>query len=187
MSKHISYADVVSHIAASEWGQQYKNVDHAAKELIGDKEALGAFAIVELLRRLDCLASSLAGNKPQKKPDRIYMPDGADKLPNVNVGDRLYSYDLDDGLAEYLVVAKDDLHRCMIVLVGDFDLEYGPSTNIAASCFETPEEAMRAEAKRFVNDWAGDVENAQKLLHAIETKQPLSEFMQGANGDKSDE
>lgn len=187
MSKHISYADVVSHIAASEWGQQYKNVEHAAKELVGDKEALGAFAIVELLRRLDCLASSLAGNKPEKKPDRIYIPDDANKFPTVNVGDRLYSYDMEEGLTEYLVVAKDDLHHCMIVLVGDFDLKYGPLTSIADSCFETPEEAMLEEAKRFVKYWAGDVENAQKLLHAIETKQPLSEFMQGANGDKSDE
>ena len=56
---HVNYTDTISKIATHPWGQEYSSEKHAEKALLDDKQALGAYAAVELLRRLECLASAL--------------------------------------------------------------------------------------------------------------------------------
>ena len=109
---HVKYSEIISNIATSSWGSDFSTKEQAEKELLNDKQALGAFAAVELLRRLECLASSLRGKKAERNDPRVYTPDETAVFPDVKVGDRLFEYSLDEGISEFVVVAKNDENHC---------------------------------------------------------------------------
>lgn len=181
---HVNYTDIISKIATSSWGKDFSSKEQAEKELLADKQALGAFAAVELLRRLECLASSLGGRETERDNPRVYMPDEAAVFPDVKVGDRLFEYSVDEGMAEFIVVAKDDENHCMMVAVDDFDLKYGPATRVADEDTKTtPQEAMLSGAERQLGYWAGEVDFARKLIEAAKKKQPLDSFRDGLKDD----
>ena len=177
---HVKYSEIISNIATSSWGSDFSTKEQAEKELLNDKQALGAFAAVELLRRLECLASSLGGKKAERDDPRVYTPDETAVFPDVKVGDRLFEYSLEEGISEFVVVAKNDENHCMMVAVDDFDLKFGPQTRLAdEDTRTTPDEAMVFGAEKVIAYWGGEVDFARKLIDTAKKKQPLESFRDG--------
>jgi len=180
----MDFTDIVSGIASKNWGRDFATSDEAEKALVGDKAALTAFASVELLRRLDVIASALGRKQRNNDSPRIYTPQDAVKLEGVSVGDRLYEYSTEEGLAEFIVVAKSPEELCLMVRADDFDLKYGPTTRLAdKDTKRTAIEAMRHGALAHLDAYEQEVEFAKRLRDAIDGGLPLQEFESGFDNE----
>lgn len=179
---HVSFTDIVNRIAESAWGRDFKSSDDPSKELCNDLPRLTAFALVELLKRLNAIAAAAGESSNRRRenpPEKV--PDYAKAFPDKEVGDSLFSGDLDDGFAEYLIVAKDESHLCLIVLCGnDVRMKYPPPVHFACNWhYTTLKEAMIECARSDLSYHQKKVDFAKNVLHAIETDGDLRQFWNG--------
>ena len=176
---HISFSDILSQIADGGWGRDFKDSDEAAKNIMNDRQTLTAFAGVELLRRMNAIARAAGPSESKSHRPKISESDAV-CLPDVSVGDHLYEYDEDSGILEFIVIAKDEKNRCMIVRMNDFDLQYGPTLRLADSdARKTKKEAIEDGARRFLKWNEKGVEFFRKALTVANDGGDMSEFENG--------
>jgi len=177
----ISFGDILSQIADSGWGKDFKNSDEAQRQIIADKPSLTAFAGVELLRRLNAIARAAGPSEGSPFRNRIDDDGEAVSLPDVSIGDRLYEYaPSSEGLYEFIVVAKDEQHRCIIVRTGDFDLKYGPTIRLAdKDARTTKKEAIKDGMQQYLKWYEKEVEFCKQALKAADENADMSEFESG--------
>ena len=185
---HVSYSDIVTAIADEGWGREFESKEVAVKEIIQDKQMLNAFAMLELVKRFNAIGQA-CGSKKVVTHDRAIRPDGSEPtFPSKEVGDRFYSGDLDDGFREFIVIAKDDEHHCMVVPLNEFDLDYPPQARIASDWHqETKADAVRKAAECDVRYHGGRSENAKAALAAAISGEDVSQFMDGYKEPEEDE
>ena len=176
---HVTFSEIVSQIADSGWGRECENKEDAAKKLIEDKQALNAFAILELIKRFNAIGKA-AGKDDTKNDHKITIGKDAKKFPHKAVGDRLFYGDLDDGIGEYVIIAKDSEHHCMIVMLNNFGLDYPPAPKIACdyhkeSIIDAVKEAAQADAKYH----GGRAANARAALEAATKGEDVDAFIYG--------
>lgn len=177
---HVTYSDIVSEIADGGWGSEFESTSDAAKEIIKNKQTLNAFAMIELIKRFNAIGQA-CGRQDVAHTDKTIRSNGNEKpFPSKHIGDRLYAGDLDDGFTEYVVIAKDENHRCMVVPLNDFDLKYPPQIRIANDWYqETMADAVRQAAEHDVRYHGGRSENAKAALAAASSGEDVSRFVDG--------
>lgn len=179
---HITFSEIVNQMADSDWGRECENKKDAAKKLIEDKQSLNAFALLELIKRLNAIGRA-AGQGERRKDPKITIGKDAKKFPHKAVGDRLFYGDLDCGIEEYVIIAKDSEHYCMIVMLNEFDLNYPPFPTIA--CNEHKEsivDAVRDAATGDVEYYGGKAAYAKAALEAATKGEDVSAFIGGYEG-----
>ena len=176
---HFNFMDIVNSVASENWGSDLGTIEEASKRLIDQPETLGAFASIELLKRLNAVSKAVGRYEPPR--DRsIKIRSDHQTWPTKVVGDKLYSYSADEeGLVEYIIIAKDARGYCLVVALGDFDLEYPPVVCLSSDLFATIEEAMLNDADYDIKHYTPRAEYAAKLRAAVEGGKPLDEFMNG--------
>lgn len=176
--KHVNYSDIVTAIADGSWGQDYESQREAEKEMLGDKQMLTAIAAIELIKRLNAIGKACGSQRVNHKEWSIEPFGDEPSFPTKEVGDRLYSGDLEDGISEYIIIAKDENHRCMVVGLHDFDLKWPPEIHLATKCHkETMTDAVKHAAKIDIEYHGEKFELAKGALQAASNGQDLSRFL----------
>lgn len=184
MSEHYSFLDTVCSMASKEWGKEFPSAESAEREMLAHPEKMGAFAVLELIRRFNKFASEMS---PRKESDyRVAeKPEDAKKFPRALVGNLLYSCDLVSGVARHIVVAKDNDGY---VLIADAHPEGIPKNYYRPlyACdwhYETEREAIFEAAKADIEYHAPRLDFARRALAAAEAGEDLTEFANGSNLD----
>lgn len=177
---HQSYTKIVSRIAESTWGQDFKDKESAEKALLNDSQKLSAYASIELLRRLQAVCRAVGKEDNYSNSNRVHIDDSAARLPDVSIGQHLFEFSIDEGMTEFVVVAKGEDDTCLMVMLGDYDLEYGPSVRLADSDTKTSKkDAMLHGAMQKLRWEENAVEMARKIRDCVASDLPLTEFEQG--------
>ena len=180
---HMSFTDVVNSIANSTWGREFETPDDAAKEMVGDLPRLTAYALVELLKRLNAVASAV-GREPTQEDRALRIPVNAKRFPHKNVGDRVFAGDLIDGFWECIVVAKNDEGVCLIVRADDFDLQNPPRVFVACDwMWSTMEEALQNAAEEDREYHEPRLKYAKAALVAVKNGVDLTSYRDGMADD----
>jgi hypothetical protein len=109
------------------------------------------------------------------------QPPRPGRFPDKSTGDRLFSGDLDAGFEEYIIVAKDDNHQCLVVR-SYFDTTHPPQCFIAMDYFfKTMAEAIAAVARADLDFYTRGQQFSQAALDAVEAGADLSRFIAGRN------
>lgn len=183
----VTFSELVSQIADSGWGKECENKDDAEKALIKDKQSLNAFALLELIKRLNAIGKA-AGKADTKNDREITIGKDAKKFPHKEVGDRLFHGDLEDGIAEYVIIAKDSEHHCMIVMINNFHLHYPPAAGIACGYHkESIVDAVKEAATSDLMYHGGRSANAKAALDAATKGEDVSAFIDGYEEPEGDE
>ena len=184
---HVTFSEIVSQIADSGWGWEYENKEDAAKKLLEDKQALNAFAILELIKRFNAIGRA-AGSDDERNDRKITIRKNAKQFPHKAVGDRLFCGDLDDGICEYVIIAKDSEHHCMVVMLNDFSLNYPPAPQIACDYHkESIIDAVKEAATADVKYHGGKAANARAALEAATKGEDVSAFIDGYEEPEDDD
>lgn len=177
---HVTYSDIVTAIADGEWGREFDSKSDAEKEIIGDKQALNAFAMIELIRRFNAIGRACGSQSDGCENRSIQLHGREQAFPNKKVGDRLYSGDLEVGITEYVIIAKDENHRCMVVRLNDFNLKWPPVSFLAHEDHkETLADAVRCAAESDVSYHVWRSEHAKAALEAASSGGDVSRFVGG--------
>lgn len=124
------FQSIVNRISRDGWGQDFETQEEADQHLIDNPQELAAHAAVELLSRLTAIARAVGGSieDDESKIEEPEVPmDGA----GFSVGQKLYKYEYGLSVGEYVVIAKDEANRLLVIKCNDFSLEYPPSPKIA--------------------------------------------------------
>jgi hypothetical protein len=177
---HVTFSDIVNEVLKGDWGRDYANKADAARNILdNDKQTLAAIATLELLRRFDAIGRA-AGQRQEEHNYAITMPKDAKAFPHKSVGDMLYEGDLEDSVREYVIIAKDSEHHCMIVQMNNFCLRFPPSVSIATDYYsDSIADAVKREAARSLAYHHGRAVNAQAALDAATKGEDLSAFIDG--------
>ena len=179
MSSHVAFIDAVNHIAKGAWGREFDSMEDAEQKLSSDSPRLAAYALVELLNRLNAVARAVGG-KDKTNRRALVIPENAKQFPNKAVGDRLYRGDFEDGICEYIIVAKNSDGICLVVLANDFDLDYPPRVDVSCSWMhETLKEAVEDTAESDTQYHRPRLEFAEAAAKAAEEGGDLTAFANG--------
>lgn len=121
---------IVNRVAKGGWTIDCETVDQAEKYLIDNPDELTAYAVAELLNRLKQVGNAL-GATPDYLRDSIPEPDIAMFGPEIEIGQKLYAMGDDFEIDEYVVIAKDEDNRLLIIRCNDFDLRFPPKPEVA--------------------------------------------------------
>jgi hypothetical protein len=125
------YQDTVNRIAQDRWGQDFSTQEEADRHLIDNPQDLTAHAIVELISRLSAVGQALQGSDEDESENQIYEPDDPMDGSDFHVGQKLYGTSCHRiGFVEYIVIAKDESNRLLIIKTGYF-FEDAPVPRIA--------------------------------------------------------
>ncbi len=179
MTKHFSFTDVVNGITESGWGNKQETPDDAAKVMMDDIPKLSAYALVEILKRMNAIAAAAGATGRSKLERKLEITDESKPFPDKQIGDKVYRCDLDEGAWELVIVGKNKDGMC-IVMHTDFDLDYPPNARIASkNMFASSEEAISDAAKRDLAWHEPKLQFAKDALAAIEAGDDLSRFVDG--------
>lgn len=143
---HINFTDIVNSIVENGWGEDFSHIDEAAINLMEDNSKLTAYALIELLNRLNSIAKAAGANTDTSTFHGMTISEDHGRYPNKSVGDSLYVGNLEYGIKRLLIVAKDEHHHCIVVRCGDFDLEDSQPYFARRGCYESLDEAVIHEA-----------------------------------------
>ena len=179
MERHIDFTETVNSIAKAHWGRDFTGIEEASKGLLEDNSKLTAFALVELLRRLNAVARAI-GESSSSVKEEIAIPSNAVPFPDKRVGDKLFHGDLEDGFTEYVIVSKNDNGICMIVSLDHFDLHHPSCAMIACNYhYQTIEDAIEEIAIIDQEYHGARLKRAEEALAAVKKKEDLSRFVDG--------
>ena len=178
---HFNFLDVVNSMANPGWGKDFGSTEEAQRHLLESPEKLTAFALVELLSRLEALGRSTG---PPKEDRVAKIDEDTGRFPDVQVGAMLYRFWADEGLDAYVVVRKGPLGECFVVEVTETDL---PPTHrvmgwwMSDTGSTTPEEAMRSEFEQELETCSQRVEFFRRALAAISDGDDLTPYLVGCD------
>ena len=176
---HVEFTDAVNGIVRGHWGQGFDTEEDARKALIDKPEELAAYALIELLNRLNAVAKAVGG-EIQVNRTELSIPNGARQFPDKEVGDFLYSGSLDEDVCEYIVVARNDDGVCLVILADDFDLNHPQKVCIAYDwLYTTIEELLQSEAESDIVYHGARLEYAKAALAAVKNGEDLTPFLGG--------
>lgn len=180
MKSHYSFKEIAAAIAKNNWGREFETLSEAETALASDPAKLAAYGIVELLSRLNSLASAVGDSRPDYGSSRkISIPDNVKSFPNVPVGGVLFAGDLDEGIGRYVVLAKDENDYCLCALSNDFNLKWPPSGFVADdSCYESLAECVAYAAENDIEYHGPKYEWAKAAKKASETGNDLEKFLE---------
>jgi hypothetical protein len=185
---HVSFSEIVNKVADDEWGRDFETTEDAAKAIVGDKQLLNAWAVIELIKRFNAIGRAAGnGHDGLLRSRKITLDGDEKKFPNKSVGDRLYGGDLLDGIQEFVIIAKDSQDHCMIVLMNDFDLDWPPKVCIADECHkETLLDAVKQSLEENWPYYADRAAYTKEALEAVAKGEDLTRFLAGFE-DEDDE
>lgn len=177
---HFSNTDVVNAISDGDWGFDFQDKESAAKKMMGDDKKLTAFALVELLKRLNAIGQA-CGKESVPHRRKVYVPEEPAVFPDKNVGDFLYGGDFECGLTRYVIIAKNQNHHCMMIRTDDYDIANpsGPQIADKHDEFATKEEALAKFARTDLEYHGKRATLAQQALDAIASGKPIDDFVVG--------
>ncbi len=190
---HIGYADVVARMVEEDWGQKFKSKEDAARHMIASPEKIGAFATVELLRRLNRVARAIGSCDRNRDEDVLEIPDDAAVFPAKKIGEFLYTCDgIEEGVRTHVIVCKDDAGHCLIVTIGDFDkfLKHSGWRSLSfaySDAYATIEEAIQAQARHSEQYYEKRAAAAKAALQAIANGDCLDRFVEGIEFEDEEE
>lgn len=178
---HVSYKDAVNKIVDSNWGEQYESIKEASRGLIESPDRLTAYALVELLNRLNSICEAIGGG--EKYPPQIndrnsqYIDDDSKKFPGKKVGEFVYGMG-DELPSRYLITAKDEQDYCMVILANDFNLKWPSQISIAGKLlFDTPEESLQYHIDDELKYHLPKIKRVREIETALKEHKDISEFI----------
>jgi len=124
------FQSIVNRISRDGWGQDFETQEEADQHVIDNPQELAAHAAIELLSRLTAIARAVGGSI-ENDESKIEEPEEPMDGAGFSVGQKLYKYDYGLSVEEYVVIAKDEANRMLIIKCNYFSLEYPPSPMIA--------------------------------------------------------
>jgi hypothetical protein len=177
---HVPFTKVISEISKGKWGNEHASLDDAKKDMIGRPEKMTAYALVELLKRLDAICNSVGSPDTDTNDQELSIPDNAKKFPDKQSGDLLFSGDCDDGFCVSIIVAKDENDICMIVSKDEFNLKYPPPTRIACEwMFSTLEDAAKSAVESNIQYYEPRLKFTRKVEKALADGDDLGQLKNG--------
>ena len=175
---HFEFKDTVSEIARGSWGREHSDAREAERELLDDVPRLTAFAILELLRRLE----GFSGKHRPDPREKIGGVESALKFPDVKIGDFLYGGDLIDGVVRYIVISKDDDY-CVITPTY-WEIGDRPYFMLAGREHKrTPKEALIEGLKEDDGYYTRRSEYLLAIKRSVEADEPLDKYLSGYERD----
>lgn len=169
---HFNYTDIAAEISKSSWGAEFSSREEAARAMIKDPAKLSAFAALELLKRL-------GGGERVERDRTLTKPSNAKAFPNKLVGDKLYHGDLEEGISESVIVAKDDEGYCLIC-DSYINEMYPPACHYACDFHsETLRDEIQRIAKNDVDYHEPRLAFAKAALLALDAGEDVSRFAEG--------
>lgn len=125
-----AFKTIVNRISKGSWSIEARTEEDADRMLLNDPNKLAAHATIELLRRLSDVGTALGGAK-QYGRKVIPEPENPMIAVDIEVGQKLYKPAGDLDVLEYVVIAKDEQNRLLVIRCNDFCLSYPPVPEIA--------------------------------------------------------
>ena len=172
----MGYTELVNKIADAEWGRAFETPEDAEKNVVEDLPRLTAYALVELLKRLNAVAKAV-GPSPRKVTPGLTIPKDVKRYPEKQVGDRVFYGDLADGISACIIVAKDKDGVCLVA-TNNFNLDHPPTIRVAdEDTFATLEEAVQDAAESDVAYYGRRRTYAEAALNAVKQGKDLAQFL----------
>lgn len=171
---------IVNRVARGGWTIDCETVDEAEKYLIDNPDELTAYAVAELLNRLKHVGKAL-GATPDYLRDSIPEPDIAMLGAEIEIGQKLYAVGDDFEINEYVVIAKDEDNRLLIIRCNDFDLRFPPKPEVACETrgFVTD---PRVVMQQLIQDAQGDVDALLSCIAEAKAKLEEGKSLRGYMG-----
>jgi len=177
---YVSFSEIISQIADEGWGRKYESKEEAKKSLVANEQSLTAFATLELIKRLNAIGRAAGNDTDRSRNRELKIPKNAKRFPNKSIGERLFCGNLIEGFAEFVIIAKDSEHHCMVVLLNNFDLQWPPAAAIAQEdFFDSMIDAVKNAAEEDVDYYGKRAEFSKKALDAAIKGEDVSEFIGG--------
>ena len=170
------FQSIVNRISLDGWGQDFGTREEADQYLIDNPHELAAHAAVELLSRLTAIAR-VVGGSIEDDESKIVEPEEPMDGSMFTVGQKLYQHEYGLSVGEYVVIAKDEANRLLIIKCNDFSLEYPPSPTIAAK-----KDGLVADIKIALQEAIDETEELAKAMLA-KAKRVRSEIADGKSLD----
>ena len=122
---------IVNRLAKGGWKMDFETATEAEKYLLDNPDELTAYALTELLNRLKQVGNALGATSDDSR-NIIPEPDIAMFGPEIEIGQKLYALGDEFEIKEYVVIAKDEENRLLIIRCNDFDLRYPPRPKVAS-------------------------------------------------------
>jgi hypothetical protein len=196
--KHYPKVEVVRSVAAKGYGASFPSEEAAEKALIDNPTNLTASALLEIVRRLNQVASAFARDEEAFK-NKLWnekydeRPEYAIPFPGAKIGDILYSCeDLEDGVGRDVVVevCKGDYVLTVSADLGDTTdaglqvrrpVSWGSKYNN-----RTRELALKYAAEHDIEYHGKRHKLALRVVEAIHKGEDLTEFIAGVDVDEDE-
>ncbi len=176
---HVDYLELVNRIVENTWGRE-GNEEQLEKDLVSDMPRLTAFGIVELLKRMNAIAKAAGAGEDHENKTAIskYARDKAISLPDVKIGDVMYSGDIGDGVIRCVIISKCEDHRAMAVHLDDFDLENPPRAFLVDNHWHrTLSDAVLESANEDIEYHSSRLDAAKSARDKVNNGESLDEFL----------
>jgi hypothetical protein len=175
-------------MAAGRWGREHAS-EKDAKQALNIVEG----GMLEIVGRLNAFIDALIDEQVQERLDareerRDALPDDAAVFTDAKTGDRLYSYEDDDGIQDWLVIAMDEEYHVRIVPCDYKSYQYwNPFWATSGNYHKTPAEAMRACATENLEYHERYFRFHTRFLEALDKGGDLTPFLCGIGEDSEED
>ena len=179
---HITFQQAANSLARSRWGKDFKSLEEATEHIALHPEKITAYALVELLSRLDKFAAS---TKDEDKVDRsVEITGNEGHFPDTSIGDSLYSYDIDEGVDRCVVIAKGPRGECFVITVYNSDQQtsvrrYQFGYWAGSDWHSSPVEALRASIQSEREYHGSGLKRIEACATAIADSSDITRFIDG--------
>jgi hypothetical protein len=196
MSEVFSFSDVIRQLARSDRSKRYDSREAAMQSLLKSDAAVGSFALLEIVRRIDQVITALdADGKAMKQTPAFSDIDDsredARQFPGAKIGDLLYeARSLQYGVDTWVVVEACEGGYVKVVPTapGSYSRIFFVWAN--NSFHVTLAGAISASAQHDLQYYGRRVKHAEEALAAFQRGEDLSRFvapLEDEDEDKEDE